>query len=750
MYLVSRKIKTILAVILWTVFHLTVQNSYASGELQAISIDSRLEDSADEASEAEEDALSENKISEIKKDTLIDEVIVTAKFRDINVLDTGNSITVINSKMINRREAQHIEQVLNLAPNVNFSSGSSRGRFFQIRGIGERSQYVEPINPSVGLFIDGIDFSGVGGAATTLDVRQVEVFRGPQGTSYGANAMAGLIDIQSNDPSKKFEGSVESSFSEYESRTFSSVLSGPITDDMAYRLAVQRSKRDGYIENEFLNRDDTNNIDEQTIRGKLYWQVNDSLNVKIVGLYVNAENGYDSFSLDNTRRTLSDQPGNDRQETLAFSVESTWNNSSTFDVVSLIGHSSSDMEYGFDEDWSYAAICADYACGSSAYESVDNYIRDKTTTTLDFRLVSNDQGLLFSGSTDWVAGIYFRDQKESLLREWTYDSDFTSNFDTKNYAIYGQLGSQLSRKLRLTTGLRLEYRHADYIDRTSADYAQGERLWGGKLGLEYFATGNTMLYGLISRGYKAGGINGSSSLDAKKKKFDTEYLWNYETGIKMDWFDGKLNGQLAVFYQQRHKMQVKQSLVDCSGGGACTFTDYFENANYGANYGAELEFNWLPFSGVNFYSSLGLLKAIFKDYESYSHVEVDRYASNPTPKDLSGDKQAHAPSYQFTLGTELDLTANFVAGLEVEGKGAFNLSPRHNAKSNRYELLNSHLSYRYGAWDFSLWGRNLTDRDVIVRGFGSFGNDPRKNYALEPYYQFGEPRVIGATVKFNF
>ena len=750
MYLVSRKIKTTLAVILWIAFHLTAQNSYASGELKTTSVDSRSEGSIAQALEVEEDTSPTNEISEIEEDGLIAEVVVTAKFRDINVLDTGNSITVINSKTINRREAQHIEQVLNLAPNVNFSSGSSRGRFFQIRGIGERSQYVEPINPSVGLFIDGIDFSGIGGAATMLDIRQVEVFRGPQGTSYGANAMAGLIDIQSNDPSEKFEGSVESSFSEYEARTFSSVLSGPITDDMATVLLCSAPKRDGYVENEFLNRDDTNNIDEQTIRGKLHWRASDSLNIKIVGLYVNAENGYDSFSLDNTRHTFSDQPGHDRQETLAFSVESTWSNSSNFDVVSLIGRSNNDTEYGFDEDWSYAAICSDYACSGSAYESVDNYRRDRVTTTLDFRLVSNDQGLLFDDSTDWVAGVYFREQKESLLREWTYDSDFTSDFDTKNYAIYGQLGSQLSHKLRLTTGLRLEYRNADYMDRASVGYAKGERLWGGRLGLEYFATNNTMIYGLISRGYKAGGINSSSSLDAKNKKFDTEYLWNYETGIKMDWFDGKLNGQLAIFYQQRHKMQVKQSLVDCSGGGACTFTDYFENAKKGANYGTELELNWLPFSGVNFYSSLGLLKAIFKDYESYSHVEVDRHASNPTPKDLSGDKQAHAPSYQFTLGAELDLTANLVAGLEVEGKGAFNLSPRHNAKSNRYELLNSHLNYRYGVWDFSLWGRNLTDRDVIVRGFGSFGNDPRKNYALEPYYQFGEPRVIGATVKFNF
>ena len=78
-------------------------------------------------------------------------------------MDSANSVTVIDTKDFERRDAEHIEQLLNLAPNVNFSSGSSRGKFFQIRGIGERSQFVEPINPSVGLYIDGIDFSGLGG-----------------------------------------------------------------------------------------------------------------------------------------------------------------------------------------------------------------------------------------------------------------------------------------------------------------------------------------------------------------------------------------------------------------------------------------------------------------------------------------------------------------------------------------------------------------------------------------------------------
>ncbi|MBR9796121.1 MAG: Plug domain-containing protein, partial [Gammaproteobacteria bacterium] len=124
-------------------------------------------------------------------DTALEEVTVTA-----TLLTAGTaplSATVLTEHTQSRRGAAHLEDVITLAPNVAASSGASRSRFFQIRGIGERSQFVEPVNPSVGILLDGIDLSGAGGALTLFDVRQVEVLRGPQGTLMGANALAGLI-----------------------------------------------------------------------------------------------------------------------------------------------------------------------------------------------------------------------------------------------------------------------------------------------------------------------------------------------------------------------------------------------------------------------------------------------------------------------------------------------------------------------------------------------------------------------------
>jgi iron complex outermembrane recepter protein len=694
---------------------------------------------------------STNQSTEDAPEEAFEEIVVTADFRDVSLMNTGSSISVIDSKTIARREARHLEQVLNLVPNVNYSSGASRGRFIQIRGIGERSQFIEPLNPSVGILIDGIDFSGIGGAATTLDLKQIEVLRGPQGTLYGANALAGLINLTSNDPTETFEGSVETSFAEYETRTVSSVISGPVTDNLGYRLAIQQHKSDGYTDNDFLNSHDTNNIDEQTIRGKLNWQVNDELQVKLTGFYLDADNGYDGFSLDNTRHTLSDQPGHDRQESTAVGIETTWQATEQFDVVGAVSYADSNLEYGYDEDWSYEDICSGEPCDGWAYSSFDNYRRDRETSTVDLRLVSREEGKLFGDTTDWLIGVYYRDQEESLLREYTYAaSDFTSDFDTANYAIYGQLGSQLTDNLKLITGLRLEYRDADYDDSDLVNHDNGERLWGGRIGLEYTIADDTMVYGLVSRGYKAGGVNSNASLDASAREFDTEYMWNFETGVKGDWLDGQLQVQLALFYQKRKDMQVKQSLVEPISGTdcPCSFTDYFDNAAKGENYGLELEYNWFASDIFTFYGSLGLLKAKFKDFDSFTHSGAD--AESGVSVDLSGREQAHAPSYQFTVGTEVNITGNLTASVEVEGKDEFYLSPRHDEKTNSYELINTRLNYQVDAWELSLWGRNLTDKDVIVRGFGSFGNDPRKFYVTEPYYQYGEPRIFGATAKYHF
>lgn len=667
----------------------------------------------------------------------INEVIVSADFRDTNLLNTAASVSVIDGQIIDRRQARHLDRLVNLVPNVNFSSGASRGRFIQIRGIGERSQFIEPLNPSVGILVDGIDFTGIAGAATTMDIQQVEILRGPQGTLYGANALAGLINLKSNQPTEQTEGNFEVSLGDYNTQTVSAAVGGALTEDLGARFAVQQHSSDGYISNDFLNRDDTDNIDELSLRSIFDWQASEDLALKLTLFHVNADNGYDAFSLDNTRHTLSDTPGHDRHEASAFAVESNWQASDSVELITLISFADNNLEYGYDEDWAFPDICTGEPCEGWEYNSVDNYIRDRKNATVDIKLVSTESGKILNKSTDWVAGVYWRDQDEQLLRQYTSaDGDFTSDFATSNQAIYGQLDTQLSDALTLTSGLRFEQRRADYMDSEAVAHNVDESLWGGRIALNYQLSDQAMVYGLISHGYKAGGVNSDPALSAEDREFDTEIMWNLETGAKGQWLDGQLQAQVAAFYQKRDDIQIKQSLVQSREDSAASdFTDYFGNSANGSNYGLEVELNWFASDVLSVFASLGWLE-----------TEYDI----PLSEDLDSRQQAHAPNYQFALGTTYKVNQNLAFTVDIEGKDQFYLSSSHNEQTESYQLLNANLVYSLGDWKLSLWGRNLTDEEVIVRGLGGFGNDPRKFYETEAYYQYGEPRMFGLSGKYDF
>ncbi|MEM1412177.1 MAG: TonB-dependent receptor [Pseudomonadota bacterium] len=703
----------------------------------------------------------------------LEEVVVTAEFRPVELLDTAASISVFDGDAIEARTATHLEQLLNLAPNVNFSSGASRGRFFQVRGIGERSQFVEPVNPSVGLVIDGMDFTGIGGAATTLDLQQVEVFRGPQGTLFGANALAGMINLVSNAPSAELLGSAEVILGNYDTRTVQAALGGPAGDRIGWRLAVQSNQSDGWVDNTFLGAS-TNDIDERTARGTLAWAVTDRFDLDLVIYLGEIDNGYDAFSLDNTRETLSDEPGEDSLDFSAGAMTGRWDLADDYSAEVLISHVDADSVYAFDEDWSFQGICDGTACDSSLfgfdwwYSSVDRYTRSNENTTLDLRLLSGEAGL-----TRWVGGLYYRDQQQTLLREYTFaDGDFASDYDTENLAAYGQLEVPFAERFTLVAGLRWEERDFDYRDNSAATGGDGsgpvdgindgsEDFWGGRLALEYRTDGGLLVYGLVSRGYKPGGVNSAlasqlADLDDQGIElppgsllFDGETLLNYELGLKGTALDDRLAFSVSYFYQDRDDVQVSQSIVlpvDPTGDACpCVFIDSLQNASAGVNQGLEAEVDWQLAERWRLFGSLGLLDAEYRDYQSFAHTDAD--PENGIPFDLSGRDQAHAPNWQYVAGAQWDFLEGWTLVADVEGKDGFYASANHEERIDSYALLNARLAWSSGPWTVALWARNLTDETARTRGFGGFGNDPRNFYAEQPYYQFGEPRVYGISVR---
>jgi outer membrane receptor protein involved in Fe transport len=685
----------------------------------------------------------------------IERIVVTSDFRDANLLDLSNSISVFSQATIERRGANHIEQILNSAPNVNFSAGASRGRFFQIRGIGERSQFIDPVNASVGLIVDGIDFTGLGLAANTLDVQQVEVFRGPQGTLYGANSLAGLINLKTNDPTDNLFVRLGTEVSEFGGQVLSGVVSGPISEKIGYRLAIQNQKSDGFIENDFLGRDDTNNIDEDILKGKLNFLVNKELTINVNGLYLNADNGYDAFSLDNTRVTTADQPGRDTQRTRAGAITSYWTGAKNFDAEVTLSAAYNDTIYSFDEDWSFIGAFSD---DLFPYSSADNYARERNNVTFEMRLISSEGQNIFGGDTSWVAGYYQRTENEDMLRtrfdNLAFDGNFSNEFDTKNSALYGQFNTRLIDNLQLITGLRVEYREADYSDSANIVRPVDETLWGGRAVLEYRLQDNTLLYGLISRGYKAGGVNGqiisaaqiNDAIPNSTFFFDTETLINYELGAKGKWFDNQLQTQVSVFYQNRNNAQVSQSTFNPEDS---SFDSFLGNAEAIAN-GIEAEFVYIAGENVSLYGSLGLLDAEFDDFKSFVHVDA---RTREETINLDSRNISQAPKYQFNLGADFYLTEYLTLNIDVEGKDEYFFSNTHDERSTAYELFNARLTYQMDDWSLAIWARNLTDEDVQTRGFffsNEFGNDPSKGYAAEPYYQLGEPRIVGFNINYEF
>ena len=122
-------------------------------------------------------------------------------------------------------------ETLASTPNVNFSSGASKAKYIQIRGIGERKQFVTPINPSVGVISDGIDYSQSTLGLNLFDVKQVEVLRGPQGTTFGANGMAGVVNVQSNEPTNDAGGRIETTIGNYNSKAVGIMINAPIIEN---------------------------------------------------------------------------------------------------------------------------------------------------------------------------------------------------------------------------------------------------------------------------------------------------------------------------------------------------------------------------------------------------------------------------------------------------------------------------------------------------------------------------------------
>ena len=656
-------------------------------------------------------------------DVPLEEIAVTADYRDRTLSDVPFSVTAMSGEFVEASAVQHFEELINLVPNMNWSGDGHRARYFQIRGVGELEQYQGAPNPSVGFLIDDIDFSGIGGVATLFDVERVEVLRGPQGSRYGANALGGLVYVRSTAPSADRDGRVRLMVGDDDARSLALAFGGAMnaSESTVFRVSAQRFQGNGFRDNAYLNRNDTNGRDETALRGRVRFIPAEDTLVDVSLLYSRLDNGYDAFSLDNGNTMLSDKPGQDAQASSGAAVRVEWPAFDMLTATSITSFADSSMDFNFDADWgndeSWAPFTYDYVSVSD---------RERRTASQEFRL----------GTEQWLVGIYALNLVDEIVtsnrgeyydpfQDWanSLDDVFGSEYEATNVALFGQLDHELTPATRVATGFRIERRSTNYSDTAGLEAGPSETLWGGEIGISHDFT-DYSAYATLSKGYKAGGFNLGTVPDGNRD-FGSEAMWTIETGVKAVLPDHGLQVNAAIFHYRRFEQQVRTS-IQLVPDDPASFVFFTDNVGEGEAIGVEMEARWYPADEWEFYASLGLIDATLQN----------------------GRQQAHAPPFTLAAGASYHNSNGYFVQLDVSAKDAFYFDVSHDQKSRPYQLFNVRIGRETETWLTALWVRNLLDEHYAVRGF-YFGNEP-PDFPDTLYTRSGDPRQIGATIERRF
>ena len=672
----------------------------------------------------------------------IEEIIIKADWREAPITEGDTSTFVLSDNEIKTQPIKHFENLSYLVPNLNFAASDSRARYFQIRGIGERSGYLGTPNSSVGFLIDDVDYSGQGGIATLFDVDQVEVIRGPQASRIGANALAGLIYIKTKEPTEEFEASSEINLGSYNTQSAGIALGGPVTKNknVKFRFVVRQDQSDGFRKNLFLNKSDTSSKDELTLRLKIDFELSETSNSKLLLSSVDMDDPADIWTIDNSLNTLSDRPGMDSQKTDTLGYKY-FKKFDQFELQSFTSTADTFVVFSYDADWGNSESHAPYT-----YDYFSETLRDRQSFNQEFRLVSNSNNLPFS----WVLGTTFLSLDETNDRQddgiygdpsdpfGPYESltISSSDYSSNNLSFFGNIDYELAKDLVISLGVRAEEWKAKYSDTNNENFNLSNDMFGGKVSVSYLMENIGNAYLSYAKGYKQGGFNVGLGLlgqvDPNELEYDPEYLTNYELGINSkisDFTDLSFN----IFYSQREDQQVLIS-TQVDPNDPNTFVYLTQNAAEGLNYGFEGSIDTQINDALSLFLNLG-----------YLETEIKNWASRP---DIEGREQAHAPKYSFSAGAEYYFQENTSFETNFIGKSGFYYSDSHNNKSDSYVLTNAALRHSVDKWVIDLWVQNLFDEYYSTRGF-FFGNEA-PDFIDTLYRRHGDPRHFGLSVRYDF
>ena len=712
-------------------------------------------------------------VSVLAQDNALEEVVVTATKRSVALQDLAGSANVLGADKLGPGGIQEVRDMQVDIPNLSLGDQFGFARVF-MRGIGMTSIDIGG-EGAVAFLQDGAIVPRPAAQLMGMfDLDQVEVLRGPQGTLYGRGATAGAINMVTAKPGKELGGYLSVTAGNYGLAQFKGAIDVPMGDALSMRLAGSLDSRDGYGNNIFTG-SDINDRDASAYRATLVYDAGGPLTATLSAQYYEEDDNNYAFSY------FGQSEGSSIP--VPFGVPILGGN-----TVGMVGGGfydiNSDQEPINDRDGQLINLTIDYAFNDrwslksiTSSQSMDRFLRDDLDST-DANLFGQNnyteesdsfgQELILNYSADRLdvlGGVmYFEEDLYGEVRVpltnlcfllapaacGTPVGDFLNggnylqdgDVDIEAWGAYVEANYSISDKWSVIAGLRYNYEERDgtgsfIFDAISLNVPTNQReSWNDltpRITLQYSPNDNMLLYATYTEAFKSGVINTGST----SPPLDPETVDAFEVGLKGQNASGTLRYSVAAFFYDYQDMQI--SFVDE------TSTVSTVNAAEAENSGIELEIDGSLGNGFAFDFYLTYLNA---EYQEFFNGD---YANGFAITDLSGNTLPNAPESTAKLG----LTWEGAVGggtLTVRGEAYyqddvyFTEWNREDAYQKSYEQINASVDYSWNdQWLLSLWGRNLSDEEVMSNNIITAPlYDSLRVGAVLP------PRTYGATVTYQF
>lgn len=672
----------------------------------------------------------------------LETIVVTAQRREENLQEVPISISVIDSKKIERMAANTLSDIQLATPGITIDDNSLGG--LSIRGVGGFARNVGTEGRS-SVYVDEVFVGRAAGVDQNLfNIERVEVLKGPQGTLFGRNTVSGAINITTKEPVDDFEALASAEYGSRDRINISGMLNTVLVEDKLFiRASANHFQQDGYVENLVTGTD----LGSQNITsGRLQALYIVDENMEVL-LNVDARRsrkdviGFQAFTdIDTVGKNAVNHNAEEYDDSNVFGVSATVNYTFANDFLlkSITAYRNEDLTILTDEDASVLDV------GTSTFQE------DNKQLTQELRLESPKLGAF-----DFLVGLYYMKQDLTSDKRSDLGDDFIPGVsilapgavDLESFASFTHTNLYLTDKVTLTAGLRYtrESKDADYSisDPTGALFTNGTfedsatwDAWSPRLSAKYQVTDDAMLYATVSRGFKAGGYNLDFLSSLEQVKYDPETVTNYEAGFKADIFQKRARLNVSAFYMDFSDYQVFQFLRLPSGGTITALTNAAEVSSKGVE--AELS--------VQLNKNLSLSTA-------YSYTEA-KYSKFPDGGgigiDLDGQFIGDTPDHSFFIAADY--------GVDVADLGSLNLHVDFSHSNGYDKFISVDLSEPISSvenlnarielltteedWSLALWARNLLNQRNIV--------DVGYNFLGSRYATFQEPREFGLTAKYQF